>query len=208
LSAQKHLIADVPTPAAQVSTAINGTDFGQIANLHDAYPEIFAGKSALGPILNKAAIRAPADTIKFLLELGLDPNVGHAPFGENALAVAARKGRLEIVKILRKAGAKLDTSEPTRNPLVAVASSNSVDVAQYLLDEGIDATISYSGQNYQGMTAASLALESGAIDVARTIVLHIARGDRARAQDLLLEAYETVNRNNPDARSYPPPPTL
>jgi len=150
LSAQKHLIADVPTPAAQVSTAINGTDFGQIANLHDAYPEIFAGKSALGPILNKAAIRAPADTIKFLLELGLDPNVGHAQFGENALAVAARKGRL----------------------------------------------------------AASLALESGAIDVARTIVLHIARGDRARAQDLLLEAYETVNRNNPDARSYPPPPTL
>jgi len=70
------------------------------------------------------------------------------------------------------------------------------------------ATITYSGQNYQGMTAASLALEGGAIDVCHTIVLHIAGGDRDKAQALLLEAYETVKRNNPNAGSYPPPPAL
>ena len=199
---------ETPSPAAQVSAAINGNDLTAISKLHNAYPDIFAGKSALGPLLCVAALRADEKIIKFLLEIGLDPNDTKRPDSENALAIAANKGRLEIVKLLRAHGAKMDVHEPTANPLVSTISSNATDVAQYLLDEGIDATITYSGQNYQGMTAASLALEGGAIDVCHTIVLHIAGGDRDKAQALLLEAYETVKRNNPNAGSYPPPPAL
>ena len=118
-------MAQAPTPAALISTAIRENNIDALKSLSSEHKDICAGKSALGPLLCVAALKAEPQTIQFLLELGLDPNLGHPPFGENALAVAARKGRLEVVKILRDAGAKLDTSEPTRNPLVAVASSNS-----------------------------------------------------------------------------------
>lgn len=199
---------ETTSPAAQVSNAIRGNDLVALGELYKQYPSIFEGQSALGPLLNVAALRSSVGTVQFLLDLGLDPNVGKPPFGENALAVAARTGRLEIVKLLRSVATNLETTEPTANPLVAVSVSNSVEVAQYLLDQGIDATVSYSGKNYQGMTAASLALEAGAIEVSRKIVLHLAKDDREVAQGLLLEAYEAVKRNNPDAHSYPPPPTL
>jgi len=195
-------------PEVKIAAAINSDDMNEVDRLFEVHPDKVHANSVFGPWLAYATHRASVGMVSHLINHSLDPNAPKKHSLANSLAEAARHGRLDVVKFLWAHGAKMDVHEPTANPLVSTISSNATDVAQYLLDEGIDATITYSGQNYQGMTAASLALEGGAIDVCHTIVLHIAGGDRDKAQALLLEAYETVKRNNPNAGSYPPPPAL
>ena len=50
------------------------------------------------------------DTVKFLLELGLDPNAANGD-GRTSLMVAAAKGRTEVIQLLVDHGAKLDTRD-------------------------------------------------------------------------------------------------
>jgi ankyrin repeat protein len=50
------------------------------------------------------------ETVKFLLELGLDPDAANAD-GRTSLMVAAAKGRTEVIQLLVDRGAKLDTRD-------------------------------------------------------------------------------------------------
>jgi uncharacterized protein len=50
------------------------------------------------------------ETVKFLLELGLDPNAANGD-GRTSLMVAAAKGRTEVIQVLVDHGAKLDTRD-------------------------------------------------------------------------------------------------
>jgi uncharacterized protein len=50
------------------------------------------------------------ETVKFLLELGLDPNAANDD-GRTPLMVAAAKGRTEVIQLLVDHGAKLDTRD-------------------------------------------------------------------------------------------------
>jgi ankyrin repeat protein len=51
-----------------------------------------------------------SETVKFLLELGLDPNAANDD-GRTPLMVAAAKGRTEVIQLLVDHGAKLDTRD-------------------------------------------------------------------------------------------------
>src|SRR5439155_17457402 len=54
--------------------------------------------------------KANVETIKFLLDLGLDPNAANGD-GRTSLMVAAAKGRTEVIQLLVDHGARLDTRD-------------------------------------------------------------------------------------------------
>ena len=74
---------------------------------------------------------------KFLIENGIDINVLD-DMGTSALINAVIEGNLEMVKLLCESGAELDTSDPDNNALFRAGSRHQEEIAQYLVDRGID----------------------------------------------------------------------
>ena len=107
---------------------------------------------------------------------------------------------MENVKILHEAGAILDTSETSANPLFAAVHGSSVEVAQYLLDAGIDSTIKYKTRRPLEISALDFAWEMGRRDIARAIAAHQTGGNPSRMQHLLDEADRIAHENTEDPK--------
>lgn len=60
------------------------------------------------PPFREEANRTPADAVRLLLEAGANPDAVTPDKGESALHLAARSGKLDIIRILADAGATLD----------------------------------------------------------------------------------------------------
>jgi ankyrin repeat protein len=69
-----------------------------------------AGMGWVDGVTYEHSPKANVETIKFLLDLGLDPNAANGD-GRTSLMVAAAKGRTEVIQILVDHGAKLDTRD-------------------------------------------------------------------------------------------------
>jgi ankyrin repeat protein len=86
------------------------------------------------------------DTVRFLLDLGLDPNHANKE-GRTALMGAAHKGRNEIVQLLVERGAKLDArdngSRDTANAASAIAGLRfrPLDYSEGLVRVGVQSAI-------------------------------------------------------------------
>ena len=59
------------------------------------------------PPFREAANREPADAVRLLLEAGADPNAV-TPEGDAAIHMAAKDGRLDVIRVLAENGAQLD----------------------------------------------------------------------------------------------------
>jgi ankyrin repeat protein len=88
------------------------------------------------------------ETVRLLLDLGLDPN-GANNDGRNALMGAAGKGRNEIVQLLVDRGARLDArdkgSRDTGDPssLIAGRTWQALDYADGLVRFGVQAAVEH-----------------------------------------------------------------
>jgi hypothetical protein len=82
--------------------------------------------------------------VKFLLDLGLDPNV-QSDTGRTALHGAAHKGRSDVVQVLVDHGAKLDVRDygntDNRGGKLAVHTWQAVDYADGLVRVGVQSAI-------------------------------------------------------------------
>lgn len=88
------------------------------------------------PIL-LAILEGNPDKVKELIDAGVDVNKVDERYGCTALHLAARQGRLDMVKMVRKAGARIYAENSNQEPVVfAAAYSGSTNVLQFLLDEG------------------------------------------------------------------------
>jgi uncharacterized protein len=91
--------------------------------------------------------KANVETVKFLLDLGLDPNAANGD-GRTSLMVAAAKGRTEVIQILVDHGAKLDTRDKgsrDTETLVSVIAGHTwqaLDYADGLVRFGVQSAVS------------------------------------------------------------------
>ena len=171
---------------------------------------IFEEPRVLGPWLNTAAEKNSLDIVKALIAHGADPNLKHKRSGANALDAAAGAGRLDVVQVLREAGAQFDLSSSLSNPVFSAILASSLPVVQYLLDFGIDARVDYQMTENVRYDAVCFALECGEREIASLIALHVASGDRPAAQAHLDRAWDTVKRANRNANpdNIPDAPVL
>ena len=58
-----------------------------------------------------------------------------------------------------------DVSEPTRNPLFGAIHGGHTAIAKLLIDNGIDTSVSYTGENMTGIDAMAFAREWGRSDI-------------------------------------------
>jgi ankyrin repeat protein len=90
--------------------------------------------------------KANLETVKFLLQLGLDPNGANAD-GRTPLMVAAAKGRTEVIQTLVDHGAKLDTRDKgsrDTETLVSVIAGHTwqaLDYADGLVRFGVQSAV-------------------------------------------------------------------
>ncbi|PEK56578.1 ankyrin repeat domain-containing protein, partial [Bacillus pseudomycoides] len=80
--------------------------------------------------------------------------------------LAAGAGHLEIVKYLIETGAELDVSLAKRNPLFGAIYGGYKEVAEFLVEKGIDISIRYTGENIKNMNAYEYAREFGQTEIA------------------------------------------
>lgn len=104
--------------------------------------------AGIGWVEGVTSERSPAETveaIKYLLELGIDPNQ-QADTGRVALHGAAHKGATEVVKVLVAAGAKLDVrdfgnTDNRGSPELAAHTWLPIDYADGLVRVGVQSAI-------------------------------------------------------------------
>lgn len=189
-------MSEVPlSPRGIFKKAIRDSDLDSLEQIHISHPEIVRELPVIGPWLNLAGKKSSTKIVAALLNFGADPNLKDEDSQRNSIASAASNGRLDNVKLLHTAGAILDTSETTANPLFASVHGSSVEVAQYLLDAGIDSTIKYKTRRPLEISALDFAWEMGRRDIARAIAAHQTNGDPARMQQLLDEADRIAHEN-------------
>ena len=184
LEAGKRLVAGIQDgDASEVHAALN------------AWPTLVNETYGNTPWLFRAAKLPSTEVINVLLDAGADVNARALSMQLNALHSAASKGHLDNVKLLHEKGATLDTDDLDRNPLVAAVHGGNVEVAQYLLDAGIDSTVTYKTRRPLPISALDFAWEMGAHDIARAIALHEANGDPQAAKARLEEAHRIALEN-------------
>ena len=114
--------------------------------------------------LHRAATYNQIEIAKFLIENGIDINMlDHT--GTSALINAVIKGNLEMVKLLCESGAELDSSDPDNNALFSAGSWHQEEIAQYLVDMGIDIYKTYHIGDMENCDAYIWADKWGAIEI-------------------------------------------
>ncbi len=152
-----------------IRNAIRQGDINGVKAIIESYPESLKAITAFGTWLHVAASMGQIDILKYLIQSGLDPNTEAGTFNAGAINRAAREGHYNIVEYLISCGAKLDTSEPDRNPMFAAIYGGHKDVVQLLIDNGINSAIRYTGEFMHNMDAYDFAVERGQTEIAEML---------------------------------------
>lgn len=123
----------------------------------------------MGSAMISAVGNNKIESIKYLLNRGVDPNVGYN--GLTPLENACLNGNVEITKILVEHGAKVDGLEVKGKPLYNAAKSGNVDVVEYLIKKGasVNSIPKYSDGS-GGESALMAAAYSGQFEVVKLLI--------------------------------------
>ena len=146
-------------------TAIQNGDLSKLKIIVEKNPKILKEISSFGSVLQIAAREGNKEIVNYLLDCKCDVNAGGGLFKKSPIAEAAFKGYIEIVDILVKHGAKLDVSSFENNPLFAAIYNNHVEVAKYLIDQGIDINAVYPLGELDQCDACEYARQYGAEEI-------------------------------------------
>jgi uncharacterized protein len=148
---------------------INTGDLAAFKAYIEAKPNRLHAVTPFGTWLHLAIMRGQPEIAKYLIDAGLDVNKNSGISDSNSLDFAASAGDLEMLKYVQAKGATFDTSEPTRNPLFSSIYGGHKHIVKYLLDNGIDYTVKYTGKNMTNMDAFAFAMERGQTGIAEMI---------------------------------------
>lgn len=123
-------------------------------------------KTVFGTWLHVAATAGQLEIVNLLVGLGIDVNVRGGIADCGAIKSASSAGHIEVVRYLLSAGAEMDVSDPTRNPLFGAIYGGHIDVAKLLIESGIDTQIKYTGDRMKNMDALGFAREQGQNEIA------------------------------------------
>ncbi|MFO1490770.1 MAG: ankyrin repeat domain-containing protein [Kiritimatiellia bacterium] len=147
-------------------TAVRNADVEKVRSLIGSSKELLNTMTPFGTWLHIAAKGGSLELVKLLLTLGIDVNVNGGTFGGAPINLAAGYGQLNVVHALLAAGARLDVSEPERNPLFSAIQGGHLDIVKLLIEQGIDHLVCYTGESMRGMDAEAYARERGQTDIA------------------------------------------
>jgi uncharacterized protein len=119
-----------------------------------------------GTWLHVAARAGSLDMVKFLVEYGMDINTNEGVPKSAPIAHAASVGEFTIVQYLYDRGAILDVSDSSRNPLFSAIYGGHKEIVEYLVNQGIDISVQYTGENIEDMDAYRYAKEFGQTEIA------------------------------------------
>ena len=126
-------------------------------------------KTPLGSFLHIASDKDNLELCKALVKMGADINDQDRISGTSPLHRAAANGNEDILSYFINLGAKLDTSEPDRNPLFTAIHHGHFNIVKRLIEAGIDTEVRYTGQNMKDMGAIEFAHEWGRKEIASYI---------------------------------------
>jgi ankyrin repeat protein len=155
--------------AKEIRTAITNGDVDQVVSLLGSDKGRLKMMTPFGTWLHVAASHGKLEIVKRLVEFGCDVNAYGGIEGGGPLNEAASEGHIDVVKYLFSQGAQLDVSEPERNPLFGAIYGGHKAVAKFLIDNGIDTHVKYSGPNMNNVDALGFALERGENDIAKML---------------------------------------
>ncbi|MCG7874406.1 MAG: ankyrin repeat domain-containing protein [Candidatus Thiodiazotropha lotti] len=156
---------------AQISESIRNENRHELLNLFRDNPEQIDSYTYFGSQtwLGYAAQIGKLESIKTLIEIGLNINTGDKRDGRKPVCSAAANSHYRVVEFLLKNGAILDTTLSIQNPLFASIIGRSPRIARLLLEAGIDYTVRYNSQTMKNMDAISFALMRGEDECAKLI---------------------------------------
>ncbi|WP_432199762.1 ankyrin repeat domain-containing protein [Erythrobacter sp. W53] len=180
-----------------IADAICAEDIGQIEEYFRQTPEqidvhtFMGGQTWLGYACQKGMLQSA----RKMIELGFNINMLDRE-GATPINSAAAHGNSEVVRHLIDSGAELDFPTPVGNPLFGAVQGKSVEIAEMLLDAGIDPLAVYNTDRYSEMDAVGYAIMWGQAEIARVIAERIAKGDQVMVEKLLANGHETAERNS------------
>ena len=126
-------------------------------------------QTPLGSFLHIASDEGSLELCKALVKMGADINSKDGISGASPLHRAAANGNEKLLSYFIGLGAKLDTSEPDRNPLFTAIHYGHLNIVKLLIAAGIDTTVRYTGQTMKNMGAIEFAHEWGREEIAAYI---------------------------------------
>lgn len=146
--------------------AIESQNLVKVRELLEDDTELLNIETPFGTWLHLASEVGDIAIVKFLIEKGLKVNKKSGIGNAFPIKNAATEGHVEIVKFLLSIGAKMDTSEPERNPLFGATHFGHLDIVKLLIKAGIDYKVKYTGKSMKNMDALAFATEMGQTKVA------------------------------------------
>lgn len=119
-----------------------------------------------GSWLHVASAHGQINIVEYLIKCGLDVNQNGDISGGTPVRSAAENGHLNIIQLLYQNGAKFDVSEARKNPLFGAIYDGHYEVAKFLIDKGIDITVSYSIGKLENVDAYEYARQFGQLEIA------------------------------------------
>ena len=153
----------------KILTAIRNNDFDNMYKFLLADKSLINENTPFGTWLHVASSVGNLRIVRTLVEFGIDINQRAGTYGGSALNEAASEGHYDVTQYLLSCGAELDTTEPERNPLFGAIMCGSKEIVQLLLDNGIDASVRYTGQYMKNMDAYDFAIERGQKEIAEML---------------------------------------
>ncbi|MFU1992785.1 hypothetical protein CN918_03905 [Priestia megaterium] len=155
--------------AKEIRSAIKKSDIEKVVELIGSDAERLNMMTPFGTWLHVAASRGELDIVKKLIELGANVNVLGGVYGGGALNEAASAGHIDIVRYLLSCGADMDVSDPERNPLFGAISNGHANIAELLIESGIDTNVTYSGESMREVGALTFAKEQGQKEIVKLL---------------------------------------
>lgn len=152
--------------AKDIRKAIKNGQLDIVEELLKKEQEMLTWVTPFGTWLHIAAAHGQLEIVEYLINAGLEVNAEGGTFSTNALERAASKGYLDIVQYLINQNIEMDTSEPDRNPLFAAIYGGNLEIVKLLVENDIDISIKYSGENMKDMDAFAFAVERGQTEIA------------------------------------------
>ncbi|MEH1789027.1 MAG: ankyrin repeat domain-containing protein [Nostoc sp.] len=154
----------------EIKQAIENGDQCKLESLFTSDPSQINATTVFGNWLHYAvSFNASIETIKYLVEKGVNINEKAGILKANVLNIAAAERRIDVANYLLEKGSEIDMSEPEKNPLFSAIYSGSIDIVEVLIKHKIDAKIKYSGENMNNMDALAFAKERGQTEIAEIL---------------------------------------
>lgn len=117
-----------------MSAAIKNNDLNTIENLLENNPDLLHAESVFGNWIQEAVREDNYELTEFFIKKGVDINFIGGSLESNAISDASYNGNLEIVKLLYKNGARLETCNSSCNPLFAAIANQKAEADEQVYE--------------------------------------------------------------------------